>query len=629
MILVLKDKLSAFFSHRVTLILSFFVLLPRFIIEPVKLGIDPSWKIALGLANATGMLFGQDIVFTYGPLHYFVTKSGVSYQHKWAIILFELTAILFVLFIISEIFRKERHPLKGFVLLMFCFLFSGFSSEYYLLLIFLYSAYQVLLRNKTGFLFVMLLIAVVTFFIKINFGFINFIGLLLVCCGYAIRHPEKFLVILLTAIAFPLAVFFLSTVLHVSLNEYLINGLRIIGGYSNAMVIPVSSSDLVDCTGFFILCVFVFLLLNNLRFFLRAKHILPFLLFLFYFFLLFKNAYVRADGHVFIFIFNSLILYLIFYLWNPRLRYLRQTFIIALFFAFLSIPLAALNFTVFKQDSWFNPLEKIDCWSYELDLLSNLKHKSVFHKSKIDPVKVSKAQLQIISGNTVDVLPEDITVIYRHQLRYNPRPIVQSYSAYTLYLDSLNAKKYNASDAPDYLLYLNRSIDGRVPFWDESITKRAIMKNYSIEDTEMRYDTSFLLFQKRSVQQKELVMPVLSFASDIALPVDVPQDSGNVYLYLDLHYSLYGKLKNLLFQAPVVYVQFTYEDNSTEKYRCIPAILQTGVLINKMVKTNQDAYRFFSGKHNALKKIVRFQLLPTPGFDAAMQGRFIRVTQSP
>jgi hypothetical protein len=37
-------------------------------------GLDPSWRISLNMAIDKGLIFGKDIVFTYGPLGYLETR---------------------------------------------------------------------------------------------------------------------------------------------------------------------------------------------------------------------------------------------------------------------------------------------------------------------------------------------------------------------------------------------------------------------------------------------------------------------------------------------------------------------------------------------------------------------------
>lgn len=628
MLASLQKKVSAMFSHRVTLALSFIILLPPWLVEQVKTGIDPSWKIALSYANLNGLLFGRDIVFTYGPLHFFITKAGTLYAWKWAMALFDFTAISALLLIFSRVYHRETHPLKGLLLVLLSFLLSNISCDYYLMLIFLYAAFCVLAENKTIYLWVMLLIAVLTFYIKINFGFINFFVLALVAALHAWKERRKIPVALVVSALFPACIFLLSPLLHVENKGYVLNGLKIIDDYNDAMNLPFSAADPVDWIGVTIACIFIFFLFANIRFFLRAHNIFLALIFLLYFFLLFKMGFVRIDAHLFIFIFNALLFYLLFFIWNSALRFIRQAFLLTMLLGFLSIPIGVLNYVVFKQDSWMNPLEKLNVWEYPRDVVANIAYKGKIRNDNVEAFAVSETQLQLIGEKTVDVLPEDISVSYRHGLKYNPRPVVQSYSAYGLYLDSLNYKKYCSANAPDFLLFVNRSIDHRVPFWDESVTKRAIATRYELLDTELGYDDTFLLFAKRVQPLRDSVVAISSFSFSMNSPVEVPQTAENLYLYADVQYALWGKLLRLFFHAPLLQVEFTYADGSAEIYRCLPKILQTGVLINKRVRSNRDAYHFFKGDHEKLRRVVSFRLLPQPGFHSEVQGTFVQLEKA-
>ena len=42
-------------------------------------GLDPSWVIGLHLAADKGMIFGRDLVFTYGPLGYLSARALPSF----------------------------------------------------------------------------------------------------------------------------------------------------------------------------------------------------------------------------------------------------------------------------------------------------------------------------------------------------------------------------------------------------------------------------------------------------------------------------------------------------------------------------------------------------------------------
>lgn len=59
-----------------------------------------------------------------------------------------------------------------------------------------------------------------------------------------------------------------------------------------------------------------------------------------------------------------------------------------------------------------------------------------------------------IGQRTVDILHNDVSYIFFNKLNYNPRPVIQTYSAYTAELMQLNGRKY-ASASARILSYLN------------------------------------------------------------------------------------------------------------------------------------------------------------------------------
>lgn len=71
-------------------------------------------------------------------------------------------------------------------------------------------------------------------------------------------------------------------------------------------------------------------------------------------------------------------------------------------------------------------------------------------------------------------------------------------------------------------------------------------------------------------------------------------------------------------------VAFNYSDGSQKTYRCIPKILQTGVLINKGITSNQEAYYFYNREHDRLKKIVSFKFIEDSGFESEVSCKYVK-----
>jgi hypothetical protein len=94
---------------------------------------------------------------------------------------------------------------------------------------------------------------------------------------------------------------------------------------------------------------------------------------------------------------------------------------------------------------------------------------------------LSGATLARLGGHSLAIEPwEDMVAWADPQARWDPEPVVQAYSAYTTYLDDLDAAFLASSRAPQLLLYwpLQFAFDLRDPFMDPPTTTVAIYCHY-------------------------------------------------------------------------------------------------------------------------------------------------------
>jgi len=65
----------------------------------------------------------------------------------------------------------------------------------------------------------------------------------------------------------------------------------------------------------------------------------------------------------------------------------------------------------------------------------------------------------------VDVYPWNQAVLIAHDLQYDPRPIIQSYSVYAPELAELNAAHLRSTHAPDNILFDINPLNNNFPLW--------------------------------------------------------------------------------------------------------------------------------------------------------------------
>ena len=81
--------------------------------------------------------------------------------------------------------------------------------------------------------------------------------------------------------------------------------------------------------------------------------------------------------------------------------------------------------------------------------------------------EVSPQVLAALRGHCVSVEPTEVAFVFLYELDWCPLPALQSYAAYTTRLDGLDAERYADPEAgPDRVARHDHAVDGRRPAWD-------------------------------------------------------------------------------------------------------------------------------------------------------------------
>ena len=196
--------------------------------------------------------------------------------------------------------------------------------------------------------------------------------------------------------------------------------------------------------------------------------------------------------------------------------------------------------------------------------------------------------------------------------------LIESYCVFSNKLDQLNANMIGSNKAPDYLIYANGSIDNRVPFWDESLTKLRMLTHYVVEDKfrvtnpqpDLWLNSDFILMRKKSKANRLIEVGSHQYTYTVGDTFLIPKTQNLLYLYADFNYSAFGKLKRFLYQPNRMTVTLMCDDtnHTSTNYLAIVPIMKGGVLINKKVITTEDARLFFStqGRENTDIKAACF-----------------------
>lgn len=586
-------------------------------------GIDNSWRIALELAKAKGLIFGKDVIYTYGPLGSLTQRFSIS-SSPFDIFLFDL---FFFINIGVLFFLLLPKPLKLYQLLIHFIVFFFVSSmfgEWIHFLLFYSSIFFGLrfLHQKNYFLLAYsIFIGIITFFVKANYGIIGlgFGAILIFYCFFTKRLTLKTL--LFYALGSTIVLGLLAFLLKTNLFHYVYSSLNVISGYNEAQSIyPKDRLRLVIIAFILwglVIGLGVFYISRNL---IQNRKLTPALIdnvfvwgwSIFISFILIKYAFVRADkGHItsFVKLVNLPFLLLPFFSTNKLLK----------IGSWGVISLNILSYMIFYQNIYgkvtFSIPDNLHTKTFIFpEYFSNVFHQSNYKKLATYPADV----LSFIGEKSVDIIPNEISEIYFNNLNYSPRPTLQSYQAYNQFLDNKNREKYLSATAPDFVVYGVESTDNKYAWGDETQTLLALLQRYK----------PVMIWDKRLLLEKQPITKTLSvvkteniklrFGQDYNIPVDT---SVNTIMLLKIKttYTWFGKLLNLFFQPPHFVLTLTTEDGKKASYNSVSILLEKGLIINSKIENVQDVKQFFEStsiKNKAIKSInIREIVRDRAGFD--------------
>lgn len=218
-----------------------------------------------------------------------------------------------------------------------------------------------------------------------------------------------------------------------------------------------------------------------------------------------------------------------------------------------------------------------------------------------------------IGRDPVDLFTVKQGVLFLNDLAWRPRPVFQSYAAFTPQLAELNRAFLAGPHAPDWLLVRWSSIDGRLPALEDGPALLELLARYRAVSEEKGY----LLMRRTSPSTVGGPSPprlgrVLwrgSFRLSETLSLSGFGD-GPKALRLHLRPTLYGRLVGALLGARELAAELRTDDGATTVVRIVPSMAESAFLIDPAARRDRDLDRLLRGE--PLPHPVSLRFLPTP-----------------
>jgi len=573
--------------------------------NPSWLSLDTSWVSALNYVKIKDLNWGNDFAFTFGPLSYLVTRVGWG-QNRLDFLFFDLFCSLnfFLIFFISYLKSTNKIVTSLLIVVLAAILITPFWSLYsFVLLSFLLFWIRYSLENKSvmSYVFQAILVALL-FFVKFNTGLISFVLFSAAIVYQFIFRKDKPLYLLGYFISPFLIIYFVSGMLNVSISEYIKYALEIVSGYNEIMY---SNRAFGDRKLFALIILLIgFGLLFYKTFKEGKKEIFKngFILFLFSvsIYVLFKQSFVRADeSHMKEFYYCSILIIFCIYDFHINQKNKVAIGLLAASCIISCVFVKKLDPNSFDFPGKFSKKGYLEGFQ-SFTPTSGVK---LFPNESQYPNHI----LNRIGKNTVDAYPWNTQVLLENRLNFSPRPVFQSYTAYTAALEEKNFEFYNSDKAPQYVVYEFEGIDNRYPLFDEPKLNLILTKNYTCVDTMSSGGRPVLLLEKKANTKKISFVKSAEYAMYMDSPL-IPKEG--VYYQVFLYRNLLGDFMSIVDHGPDIALSIVTKTGNTRKYKTSNKLLESGLFSSQFIPDTNGFKSLINGENKEENQIRGYYFEP-------------------
>lgn len=580
--------------------------------------LDDSWVLALNQALPWHLVYGRDIIFTFGPFAPIFTRT--FHPATWSFVL-AWTTVLAVCYLVLLFHVSRRHPIV--VPLLFAAVATLINDDWnasFMAFPLLASSalYTVISRRLTTRLTashtsVVLAVGLGSAILLLTKS--SFIpACLLTIVVWAViaamnRHPIIALGLPVLSLVAVILLWLCAAQPLEGLSDYFRTALPIISGYTEAMSSDGKSSEVIT---YILVAISLSVMLVPLS---LARAQWPRWAFLATvsctLLMAFKAGFVRHDGHALTAAYVLFIAALISAPWLLRGR---------------AIPMAAVALAVClyitSGHARITPADlgrrAASWWISGAKQLAALpgsrEHLTLSFTEKMTEIR-DHAPIPAGTGATADIYSYNQTYLIAQDWRWRPRPVFQSYSVYTPKLNEINRDFLLSDRAAGTLFYAVQPIDERYASMEDSLSLPVLLGRYH---PTRRLPENFLQLE-RDVEGSSTMTEVVPYArleAKLGQDVAVAAHEQAIFVRLDLRKTLLGTLKSIIFKPEILKLRVDTANGEKREYRMVPQIAESGFVLSPDIREMSSLLAAFSGEVAPDSKVTSFAVLaPGKGLD--------------
>jgi len=215
---------------------------------------------------------------------------------------------------------------------------------------------------------------------------------------------------------------------------------------------------------------------------------------------------------------------------------------------------------------------------------------------------------------SVDIYPDEQSAVLASNNKWNPRPVFQSYSAYTPELAALNERHLRDHSAPDNVLFSVDPIDDRLPSLEDGPSWPAFLDNYMMTRFDSDNDLAYLR-RKPWLQSSSRLAVIATGTQHMNEEVAIPYMDLPIFAEIDLDPTFLGKLRGVVFKYPRLDMELKLRNGETRSYRVVSNMMRSGFLLSPLVRDTKGFTLLMAGNPDYVRRnaVQSIKIIPRSG----------------
>ncbi|WP_232215243.1 hypothetical protein [Methylovulum miyakonense] len=384
---------------------------------------------------------------------------------------------------------------------------------------------------------------------------------------------------------------------------YFVNTTPIVSGFSEAMALD---GNIYEVVLYLLASAFLLLAISLQTQATGAAKIFLFLIYFFCLFLSFKAGFVRHDDHALISGISILIAALLLpFIINAQIVVPASVFALIAWFYIDSYHINTSTAGITENvRSTYAPM-----WRGIKNRVIDKNWPRLEFDAAINTIK-EKTIFPVLPGTT-DIYSYNQAYLIASENTWSPRPIFQSYSAYTPELAGINRKHLLSHQAPDNIIFRVERIDGRIPSIADGASWPILMLNYRPTQLE----GNFLFLQKKGpIGEIGDPLELISEKHTFGETVNLPESGQPLFVRIGIKPTLLGRIASMLFKPSQLQITLALRNGLKKQFRIIADMAKSGLVLSPLIE-NTAEFGMLYGKEGLLdgKLVKSMSIAPRDG----------------